>query len=304
MDKIDPGILDRCLRGIQSGEVTLEQCLANNPSIAEALEPILRVAASTHAQLAPAGPSQAFLTHSPKRVMNLVKARLETSTPSRARRTVWLGQPAYRLAGILLALALLIGSVGVAYASGDALPGDNLYGVKRGLERAALVVSLSPEGDAQLLLEHADRRIAEVEELVRRGRGGEIGPALEGYEFAIRKGLEIASEHGAALGDLETALGNHEQVLAGVLAEAPEQAVPSLTRALENSRSGRNLVEQIRSGQHPGDAAPGQLKKTPDPLEGATDLPPGQFKKDEAQGRDLPPGQLRKTQTPDSNGSD
>ncbi|MFQ5923105.1 MAG: DUF5667 domain-containing protein [Anaerolineales bacterium] len=304
MDKIDPRILDRCLRDIQRGQSTLEQCLAENPSHAEALEPLLRVAAVTHAQLTPAGPSQGFLTHSPKRMMNLVRARLKTSTPSRRRRPVWIGQPAYRLAGVLLALALLIGSVGVAYASDDALPGDNLYGVKRGLERAALVVSLSAEGDAELLLEHASRRIAEVKELVRRGRGNEIGPAIEGYEHAVRKGLEIASGHGAVLDDLGAALGNHEQVLEGVMAEAPEQAVPGLTRALESSRNGKNMVEQIRSGQHPSDAAPGQLRKTPDPLEGATELPPGQLKRDEAQGRDLPTGQLKKTQTTDSNGSD
>ena len=305
MDKMDPKILDRCLLQIQSGQATLEDCLLENSMHAEALEPLLRVAAVTHAQLAPTGPSQTFLQHSPKRVMNLAKARLKTSTPtSSRRRTVWLWPPAFRLAGVLLALALLIGSVSVAYASGDALPGDNLYGVKRGLERAALVFSLSAQGDAELWLKQADRRIAEVEELVRRGRGSDIGPALEGYDNALRKGLEIASEHGAALGDLEAALGNHEEALAGVLAEAPEQAILGLTRALEILRNGRNAVEQIRGDQHPSDVAPGQLKKTPDPLEGGTELPPGQLKKDEAQGGGLPPGQLRKTQTPNSNGSD
>ncbi len=168
---------------------------------------------------------------------------------------------------MFLAITLLIGSVGVAYASGDALPGDNLYGVKRGLERAALVVSLSAEGDAELWLKHADQRIAEVEELVRRGRGGDIGLALESYEHAVRKGLEIAADHGAGLGNLGDALANHEQALVAMLERAPEQAIPGLTRALENSRNGRNAVEQIRGDQHPNELAPGQLKKTPDPLE-------------------------------------
>jgi hypothetical protein len=301
---VDPKILDRCLLQIQSGEATLEDCLAENTSYAELLEPLLSVAAATRAELAPPGPSQAFLTHSPMRVMNLTKARLKASSPTPRRRPMLLLRPAYRLAGVLLAMALLFGSVGAAYASGDALPGDNLYGVKRGLERAALAISLSAEGDAELWLEHAGRRIAEVEELVRRGRGGDIGPALKGYEHAVRKGLEIAAGHDAVLGHFETALDKHGQVLAGLLAEAPEQAVPDLTRALENSRNGRDAVEQIRSGQHPSESAPGQLKVTTDPSEDPTDLPPGQQKKNEAQGRDLPPGQLRKTQTPDSNGSD
>lgn len=305
MSRMEPEVLDRCLLRIQRGEATLEQCLLENSEHAEALEPLLRVAAVTHAQLTPAGPSQAFLTHSPKRVMNLAKARLKTSTPSSRRRPVWLGQPAYRLAGVLLALALLIGSVGVAYASGDALPGDNLYGVKRGLERAALVVSLSAEGDAELLLKHADRRIAEVEELIRHGRGGDIGPALEGYEHAVRKGLEIASEHGTALGELEAALGKHEQTLIEVLEKAPEQAVPALSRALERSKSGREEIKQIRKeGQHPSDPTPEQLKKTPKPKKEATEFPPSQQKKDEARERGVSPGQLKKTQTANSNGSE
>jgi hypothetical protein len=151
-------------------------------------------------------------------------------------------------------------------------------------------------------LDHANRRIAEVEELVRRGRGNEIGPALEGYEHAIQKGLEIAAEHDGTLGDLEAALGAHEQVLSGILAVAPEQAAPGLTHALENSQKGKEKAEQIRAGQHPSELAPGQLKKTPDLVEESTDLPPGQQGK--GQGHDQAPGQLKKTQTPDSKRSD
>jgi hypothetical protein len=299
MARIEADVLDHCLLRIQSGEATLEECLEENSSYAELLEPLLRVAVVTHAQLAPTGPSQAFVTHSPTKVLNLARARMKSAAPIPPRRLVWLWQPAFRFAGIFLAIALLVGSVGVAYASEDSLPGDNLYGVKRGLERAALVVSLSATGDAELLLDHANRRIAEVEELVRRGRGSEIGPALEGYEHAIQKGLEIAAEHDGTLRDLEAALGAHEQVLSGILAVAPEQAAPSLTHALENSQKGKEKAEQIRSGQPPSNQAPGQLKKTPDALESGTELPAGQ--QNQGQGRDQAPGQLKKTQTPDSN---
>ena len=109
MDKMDPEFLDRCLRRIQTGQATLEDCLIENPLQAEALEPLLRAAAEIHAQLSPAGPSQAFLAHSPKRVMNLVNVRLQSSTPNRRRRPVWIKRPAFRLAGVLLALAFLIG---------------------------------------------------------------------------------------------------------------------------------------------------------------------------------------------------
>ncbi len=304
MAKIDPETLDHCLRRIQTGRATVDECVSENFDQAETLESLLQLAAATRSQLAVEGPSQAFLTHSPKRVLNVVSARQQTAAPLRRPRFAWRRQPAFRLAGALVALVLLLGTAGVASASTEALPGDSLYGVKRGLERAALAISLSPAGDAELLLEQANRRIAEVEELVHRGRGGDIGPALEGYEHAVQLGLAIAAEHGTPLGDLELALGNHVQALDGALAEAPAQAVPGLTRALENSRNSKEKIEQIRSGQHPDDLAPGQLKRTPDPLEDDSDLSPGQQKKDEAGGRDQAPGQIRKTQTSDSNGSD
>ncbi|MFQ5943630.1 MAG: DUF5667 domain-containing protein [Anaerolineales bacterium] len=300
MPEMDPEILDRCLRRIQSGQATVDECTAENPAQAEMLEPLLQLAAAARVQYAVQGPSQDFLTHSPKRVMNVVNARLKTSASTRRPQLVWLGKPAFRLAGVLIALVLLIGTAAGASASSDALPGDDLYGVKLGLERAALVVSLSPQGDAELLVEYANQRIAEVEELMRRGRGSDIGPALEGYEHAIQKGLEIAAEHGAPLVDLEAALGAHEQVLTNVLAAAPEQAVPGLTRALENSQRGKVIVEQIRSGQRPSELAPGQLKKAPDP-DGETELPSGQQNRDK--GRDQASGLLKKTQTPNSDGS-
>jgi len=302
MAKTEIDVLDHCLLTVQSGEATLDECLEENSSYAEQLEPLLRVAAATHSQLAPSGPSQAFATHSPTKVMNLARARMKTTAPRARRRAILTWQPAFRMAGVFLAIALLVGSVGVAYASEDSLPGDSLYGVKRGLERAALAISLSAAGDAELLLENANRRISEVEELVLRGRVGDIGPALEGYEMAIQKGLVIAASNTAILGDFETALGEHEQVLAGVLAEAPEQAASGLSRALENSRSGQAKVEQIRAGQNPNELAPGQLKKTPDGIESGSE--PSSDQQNQGQGRDQAPGQLKKTQTPGSNGSD
>ena len=164
MAKIDPEILDSCLRRIQTGEATVAECVSENSAQAETLEPLLQLAAATRSQLAVEGPSQAFLSHSPKRVLNVVSARQQTAAPARRPRFAWRRQPAFRLAGALVALVLLLGTAGVASASTEALPGDSLYGVKRGLERAALAISLSPAGDAELLLEQANRRIAEVED--------------------------------------------------------------------------------------------------------------------------------------------
>ena len=74
MARTDADVLDYCLLRIQSGEATLEECLEENSSYTEVLEPLLRVAVRTRAQLVPSGPSEAFLAHSPIRVMNLARA--------------------------------------------------------------------------------------------------------------------------------------------------------------------------------------------------------------------------------------
>ena len=292
-----PDILDGCLSRIQLGQATLEACLVENPADSETLAPLLQTASLTGEHLAPAGPSATYRAHSTKRVLNLVKARLTQPAPPTRRRLLSAWTPAYQLAAVLLALVLLVGSFGVAQASNNSLPGDPLYGVKRGIERAALVVSPSAEGDAEILLRHAERRLAEVEELVRRGRSGDIGPAVAGYQEALQNSLEIGSSKNAVLGDLESALDKHEQVLLAVLEKAPEQAFPALNSALENSRAARDDVERLRQGEHPGDSAPGQAKKTPGPPAAATELPAGQLKKDGAQGDKVSPGQLKKTAT-------
>ncbi len=66
--------------------------------------------------------------------------------------------------------ALLTGTVavsGVSAASGDALPGETLYDVKRSTERAQLALAGNDLGKAQLYLEFARTRIQEASEVVR-----------------------------------------------------------------------------------------------------------------------------------------
>jgi hypothetical protein len=278
---MDVEILDRCLQRIQTHESSLEECLREYPDQAEQLRPLLIAAAQAHGKLAPAGPSQAFRDRAWKRLVNTsgAAAAPRQSKAPRRRWSSW--KPAYTLASLLLAIGLLAGSVGAAYASGEALPGDSLYGVKRGLERAALALTATDAGDAQLLLTFADRRLGEAEELLRRGRPADLAQALAGYETAIAELLEVAAQEPDELDAVADALATHERKLQEVLDQAPEQAQPGLNRALESSHHGMEAVEKIRSENDPGDSSPGKLKKTPS----ATSR--------------IPPGQLKKTPTPE-----
>ena len=64
-----------------------------------------------------------------------------------------------------------LGAFGVSAASGDAMPGDTLYGVKRSAEQAQLALAGSDVSRGQLNLEFARKRLAEA---------GALGSDLDG----------------------------------------------------------------------------------------------------------------------------
>jgi tetratricopeptide (TPR) repeat protein len=296
---MDPEIFDHSLFRIQSGEATLSEVLREHQEDAKSLEPLLQTALAAHEELKPAGPTQDFRTNSMKRVLNLIRAQSRQSQSKAIRRPRWSWKPAYTLASLLIAITLLAGSFGVAYASGEALPGDTLYGVKRGLERVSLAFSTSAAGDSRLLLQHAESRLAEVQQLIELKRQEHLGAALSAYEDTVAQALENAGSNLEALGDLDDALEKHQQVLQEVMENAPEQALPGLSRALEHSQQGKKIVDQILQGADPSEIAPGQLRKTPDAEENPSDLPPGQLRRTPDAPTDIPSGQLKKTATPD-----
>ena len=92
---------------------------------------------------------------------------------------------------------------GVAAASSDALPGDSLYGLKRGIEDFKL--NYLAEGDnqrGQTYLDQASTRLSEARRLMDRGRGGhldhesigEIRRTLSGMRHDVSEGHRLLHE--------------------------------------------------------------------------------------------------------------
>ncbi|MGI5456815.1 DUF5667 domain-containing protein [Streptomyces sp. CA-249302] len=92
---------------------------------------------------------------------------------------------------------------GVAAASSDALPGDSLYGLKRGIEDFKL--NYMSEGDDErgvAYLDQASTRLSEARRLMERGRGGhldheslgEIRRALFGMQRDATEGHRLLHE--------------------------------------------------------------------------------------------------------------
>jgi hypothetical protein len=65
---------------------------------------------------------------------------------------------------------------GVAAASTNALPGDTLYGLKRGMEDLKLDMANGDASRGKVYLDMATTRMQEARRLMDRGRGGELDP--------------------------------------------------------------------------------------------------------------------------------
>ncbi|PWI45584.1 DUF5667 domain-containing protein [Streptomyces sp. ICBB 8177] len=113
-------------------------------------------------------------------------------------RTRW----SRRLAAGGLAVGVTAGAfTGVAAASTNALPGDTLYGLKRGMEDLRLGMAGDDAARGQVLLDMASTRMQEARRLMERGRSGpldaesvrEVRGALLGMHNEAAEGHQLLS---------------------------------------------------------------------------------------------------------------
>ncbi len=155
-----------CLDALAQGE-SLERILARYPEEAAQLRPLLETAAGLSALRM--APSEAAKIQS--RQTFLDQASLLRN--ARPRRTLAFLP---RLAAGFVAAAVVAGVVGTGAvaASGSALPGDPLYGLKRTVENVQLNTASSPTQRQILQQEFEQRRIDETNELLDIGRQSDV----------------------------------------------------------------------------------------------------------------------------------
>lgn len=104
---------------------------------------------------------------------------------------------------------------GVAAASSDALPGDSLYGLKRGMEDIHLNLAGSDTDRGEVYLDQASTRLSEARRLMERARVadldheqlGEVRRTLNGMTHDATEGhrlLHTAYERNGAIGPIQT----------------------------------------------------------------------------------------------------
>lgn len=134
----------------------------------EEISDLLQVVGTLRSQ-EPVAPREEFVGDLRSRLMVEAETALkpETATlilPQRQR-----GRRERRLVAAASAFVLVGGTATMAAAAQSSLPGDALYPIKRGIERAEVGLSLSEAGKGKDLLSHAADRLSEVEGLVGSG---------------------------------------------------------------------------------------------------------------------------------------
>jgi hypothetical protein len=173
--------------------------------------------------------------------------------PRRSLFSAWL-RPA--LAAAVIAVVALGSATSVAASS---LPGDALYGVKRGAEEVRLALAFDDLARMQLLAELADRRLSELAEIARqrptaaRTATSEYAQAVERFTNALDKLRDADSgAKGAMAQELaDAARQKHIAVLGALKPFLSPDAHPALDEVIEKERAGETEKQGGQGGGKP-----------------------------------------------------
>jgi hypothetical protein len=183
-------ILAECLEAVTAGRRTVEECLSLYPQWSDRLEPLLRLGLRLGDASFPE-PDPSFRQAARERFLSATQAR--AAQPQQPRRLLpalpalpqWRWHlPRVRLAfeapsdwrrvATTMTAALLVGFFGfstfVVASSGDSLPGDWRYSVKRLTERTRLAFTFGDDARRDYRISLAEERLHEVQELAGQER--------------------------------------------------------------------------------------------------------------------------------------
>jgi hypothetical protein len=158
--------LIECLDALAQGE-SVERILARYPQEAAQLRPLLETANGLPALRME--PSEAAKIKSRQQFM----AQADLLRRTAPRKTMGF-LPRFVTGFAAAAVVAVVLSTGAVAASGTALPGDPLYGLKRTVESVRLQSAGSPTQRAELQREFEHRRVVEANGLLDAGREGEV----------------------------------------------------------------------------------------------------------------------------------
>jgi hypothetical protein len=254
-------ILDNCLERLFKGE-SIEDCLRDYPGQASELEPLLKTSFALLQKSAAIQANPEFKARVHSQLQGMLHAK-GGKAEKKAIVPIWRRRWAMAMTTVLV---ILLAGIGTVAASADALPDEPLYAVKLAEEQVRVSLAFSDMDRAELHIQFAERRAAEIAEIARQGKGDEI-PALteqvtnhlgKVYEVEATREFEVkapgmlvptpapspageAEDHakgGKAEEELTIMLGESRarslSLLQAALAETPEESKSSLEQAIRD----------------------------------------------------------------------
>jgi hypothetical protein len=297
---------DWCLGEIDSGRLTLDQCLQRyataDPKLAQALRtayalrrvtlPETRLAqARVRGQLMAAIARESGPDESPRASVAALPHPARSGARPWAHRT---GVTLARAAAIAAAVLLLCATVGwgLTNAAAAALPGDPLYGVKRAQEALALDTALSDTSRGQTLAAIADHRLTEAAAEADRSNNAQASALAGEFSGDLQQVIALSAamtqkdeDNRAVLAALATELARAAQAQASAASHGHAGLSQALDADLQAAHQGIDDHHLKLPNDH-GRGGPGpQPTETPGPRDHPT------------------PGHADKTPTPHGGGN-
>lgn len=241
-------VLDECLERMLRGE-SIEDCLNAYPEQAPELEPLLKTSLDLMQGTSAIPLSREFKTTARSQLGTMLHDR-QGREAKKAGVSVWHRKWAVAAATILV---IVFCGVGTVAASANALPGEPLYPIKLAAEQVRVTLAFSDIDRAELHIQYAERRAAEIEQMANQGEADKIS------EFKLTERLdkhlqmlahevqEMKRESPGPLstdkfgisgnaGQLEDLLGNStiKARLGNALDKVPPSVRPQLQQAIED----------------------------------------------------------------------
>lgn len=166
----------------------------------------------------------------------------------------WWQHPLAHLAMVMLLVAsAFLSASRLTLASRAWLPGDLLYPLKPMAEQAALLASLTKEGDAQLHIEFAHRRLIEAQSLVFENRYEQIPAAVADFDRHVSQAVLLVNqmagdqqdEARSLATDLQQALSGQMGMLILLTNLTPDASQAEFQRLLMISENGVSGIRNV-----------------------------------------------------------
>lgn len=188
------------------------------------------------------------------------------------------------LVTLLLALSILAAPATAAnhtvepdsITGSGTVPGDFFYPVERFVEQIEIGIAGAPvigssELQAKARANNAEERLAEANELARRGENpGKVSELVDEYEREMNLATQgIAAENNSELSKKMVEISDkHTRVLQDVRQKVPSKAQEAIDRALERSQNTRNALKLPENSNGSPQRQPGEDR------ENTTENPP------------------------------